>query len=87
MCCRLAAKYSYRRVGPTAEAVLTLTLLEHPCLAVLSTYVWMCSKGAILGAENKSCMSSDPSLRLVIVTYPVGLEEDTRRAWVVREKG
>ena len=32
-------------------------------------------------------MSSAPSSRLFIVTSPLGLEEDTRRAWVASEKG
>ena len=85
MCCLLAVKDSYRRIGPTEEAVLTLPLLDHPCAAILSTYVWMCAKGGILGAKSRICMSSASVLRSFIVTYPVGLEEDTRRAWVVME--
>ena len=80
MCCHLAAKNSYRRIGPTKEAVLTLTLLAHTYDSVLSTYIWMCAKGAILGAKIRICMSSTPRLRSFIVTSPVGLEEDTRSA-------
>ena len=87
MCCYLDAKYSSRRIGPTEEAVLTLALLAHPCASVLSTYVWMCAKGPILAAKIRSCMSSALISRSFIVTYPVELNEDTRRAWVVREKG
>ena len=84
MCCLLAGKDSYRRIGPAENAVLTPPLLAHTCAAVLSTYTWMCNKGAILGAKRRICMSTAPSSRLFIVTSPVGLEEDTRRAWVVR---
>ena len=87
MCCCLAAKDSSHRIGPTEEAMLTLPLLAHPCAAVLLAYVWMCAKGAILGAKIRSCMIIFPSSRLFIVTSPVGLEEDTRRACVSREKG
>ena len=87
MCCLQAARIIYRWIGLTEEAMLTLPLLEHTCAAMLSTYVWMCAKGANLGANIRICMKSDPSLRSFIVTSPVGLEEDTRRAWVVREKG
>ena len=47
----------------------------------------MCAKGAILGGKIRSCMSSDPRSRLFIVASIVRLEEDTRRAWVAREKG
>ena len=68
------------------EAVLTLHLLAHPCTAVLSTYVWICAKGAILGANIRNCMISAPISRMLIVTYPVGLEDDTRRAWVFSAK-
>ena len=52
MCCRLAAKASSRIIVLTEEAVLTLTLLDHTCAAMLSTYVWMCAKGAILGSAS-----------------------------------
>ena len=86
MCCLLAAKYISRRIGPTEEAVLTLPLLAHRCAAMLSTYVCMCAKGAVLSAKSRICMSSAPSLRSFIVTYPVGLEEYNRHAWDVREK-
>ena len=64
--------------------MLKLLLLAHPCAAVLLMYVWMCAKGAILGEKIRSCMSSAPSSRLFIATSLVGLEEDTRRAWVAR---
>ena len=47
----------------------------------------MCADGAILGAKSRSCMRSAPSLRFLILTSPVELEEDTRRALVVRERG
>ena len=87
MCCLLATKDSSRRIGPTEEAVLKLPLLAHPCAARLSTYVCMCAKCSILGAKIRICMISAPISRLFIVTPPVGLKEDTRRAWVVREKG
>ena len=80
MCCRLAAKYSSCRIGPKEEAVLTLPLLAHPCAAVLLTYMWMCTKGDILGAKRRSCMSSAPISGSFIVTSLVGLKEDTRRA-------
>ena len=60
MCFHLAAKYSSHRLVPTEEAVLTLPLLAHLCATMLSTYAWMCAKGAILGAEIRSCMSSAP---------------------------
>ena len=65
---------------------MTLPLLSHPCAAVLSTYMWMCAKGDILGVKSRICISNDAILRSLIVTSPVGLEEDTMRAWVVREK-
>ena len=87
MCCLLTAKDSSRRIGPTEEAVTTLHLLAHFCAAVLSTYVWMCSKGDILGVKSRICMSSAPSSGSFIVTSHLGLEEDTRLAWFVREKG
>ena len=87
ICCLLVYKDSSGRIGQTEEAVLTLILLAHPCAAVLLTYVWMCAKGCILGAKSRIYISSAPSLGSLIVTYPVGLEEETRRAWVVREKG
>ena len=87
ICCCLATKDNYHRKGTTEEAVLTLPLLAHPCAAMLSRYMWMCAKGDILGAKSRICMSSAPISRLFIVTSTVGLEEDTRRAWVVREKG
>ena len=65
---------------------MALPLLSHTCAAVLSTYMWMCAKGAILGVKSRICISINPSSRSFIVTSPVGLEEDTMRAWVVREK-
>ena len=74
-------------IGPMEEAVLKLPLFSHTYSSVLSTYVSMCSKGAILGAKIRICMSSTPSSGSFIVTSLVGLEEDTRRAWVAREKG
>ena len=67
--------------------MLTLTLLAHLFAAVLSTYMWMCAKGAILGTKSRSCMSSAPSSRSFIVTSHLGLEEYTRRVCIVREKG
>ena len=84
MCFRLAAKYSSHRIVLTEEAVLTLPLLAHLCASVLLTYAWMCAKGAILREEIRSCMSSAPRSGFLIVTSPVGLEEDTMRAWVAR---
>ena len=87
MCCRLASNESSHRTGLTEEDVLTLPLLDHPCAAVLSMYVWMCAKSAILGAKIRSCMSSNPRSRLFIVIAPVDLEEDIRRAWVASENG
>ena len=84
MCFRLDAKYSSHRVVLTEEAALTLPLLDHICAIMLSTYAWMCAKGAILGANIRSCMSSAPRSRFFIVTSPVGLEEDNMRAWVAR---
>ena len=86
-CCRLSTKDSSHSIGPAEESVLTLPLLAHPCASVLLTYVWMCAKGAILGANIRICMSSATISRSFIVISPVGLEEDTRRAWVAREKG
>ena len=65
---------------------MTLPLLSHTCAAVLSTYMWMCAKGSILGAKSRICICIDPISRSFIVTSSVGLEEDTMRAWVVREK-
>ena len=53
MRCCLATKDISRRISLTAEAVLTLPLLAHPCAAVLLTYVWMCAKGAILGEKER----------------------------------
>ena len=61
MCCLLTAKDNSRRIGPTEEAVTTLPLFDQPCSAVLSTYVWMCSKGDIIGVKSRICMSSAPS--------------------------
>ena len=87
MCCLLATKDRSRSIGPTEESVITLPLLDHLCAAVLLIYVWMCSKGEISCSNIRSCMSSAPSSGSFIVTYPFGLEEDTRRAWVVRENG
>ena len=87
MCCLLAAKSSSLRIGQTEEVVLTLTFLAHPYSAVLSTYVWMCAKGYILGAKSRICISSSPSSRLFIVISPLDLEEYTRRTWVAWEKG
>ena len=86
MCFRLSTNDSSHSIVPTEEAVLTLHLLAHPCAVVLLTYLWMCAKGAILVANIRICMSNSPRYRLFIVTSPVGLEEDTRRAYVVREK-
>ena len=60
MCFHLAAKYSSHRVVPTEEAVLKLPLLAHICAIMLSTYAWIYDKGAILGANIRSCMSSAP---------------------------
>ena len=85
MCCHLATKYSSLRIGPTEESVLTLPLLTHPCAALLSTYVWICAKGNILGAKSRIFMSSAPSSSVFIVTSHLRLEEDIRHAWVVRE--
>ena len=87
MCCLLATKDRSRSIGPTEESVITLPLLDHLCAAVLLIYVWMCSKGEISGSKIRSYMSSAPSSGAFIVTYPFGLEEDTRLAWVVRENG
>ena len=69
------------------EDFLTLPLLAYTCAALLSTYGWMCAKGAILRAKNIICMSSAPSSRSFIVTSPVGLEEDTMCDCFAREKG
>ena len=66
---------------------MTLPLLSHPCTYMLSTYVWICDMVAILYTKSRSCMSSAPSSRLFIFTSHVGLDEDTRRVWVVRENG
>ena len=74
MCCLLTAKDSSRRIVPTKEAVLALSLLDHPCAAMLLTYVWMCTKGAILGGNIRICMISAPSLSSFVVTYPVWFE-------------
>ena len=74
MCCLLSTKDSSHMIGPTEEAVLTLTLLDHPCAYVLLTYVWMCAKGTILRSKIRIYMSSTPSSRLFIVTSPLGLE-------------
>ena len=87
MCCRQPAKDISHRIGTMEEAVLTRTLLAHPCADVLLKYVWMYAKGTILGEKIRSCMGSATSSGLFIVTSMVGLEEDTRRAWVTREKG
>ena len=84
MCFCLAAKCSYHRIVLTEEAVLTLPLLAHLCAIMLSTYAWMCAKGAILGANIRSCMSSAPRSVFLFFTSPVGLEEDIMRAWVAR---
>ena len=65
-------------------AMLTLLLFSHTCADMLSTYLWMCSKGAILSAKIRICMSSAPSSGSFIVTSLVGLEEDNRRAWVAK---
>ena len=46
----------------------------------------MCANGAILGAKIRSCISSAPSSRLLILTSPVGLEEDNKQGWVSVEK-
>ena len=73
-------------IGTTEESVLTLPLLAYPCDAFSSMYMWMCAKGDIQGAKIRSCMSSAPSLRSFIVPSTVGLEEDTRHAWVVGGK-
>ena len=81
---RLSYKDRSHRIGLKEEAVLTLPLLAHTCADMLLTYMWMCAKGTILGVKISSCMSSAPSSRLFIATSPVGLEEDTRRAWVSR---
>ena len=87
MCCRLSTKDSSHRIGPTEEAVMKLPLLSHPCAAVLLMYGCMCAKGTILGAKIRICMSRAPRSGSFIVTSPVGLEEDTRRAWVAKEMG
>ena len=87
MCCLLNAKYISCRIDPMEEAVLKIPLFVHTCSAVVLTYVWMCAKGCILGAKSRIFMSSAPILTLFVVTYPVGLEEDTRHAWVVRGEG
>ena len=87
MCCYLVAKAISLVIGLTEEDVMTLPLLDHPCAAVLLVYVWMCAKGAILGAKNRIFIISDPSSRSFLVTSTLGLEEDTRRAWVDWEKG
>ena len=79
MCCGLSTKYRSHRIGPTGEAVLTLPLLDHTCAALLLAYMWMCAKGAILGANIRSCMIIAPGFSSLIVTSPVGLEEETRR--------
>ena len=71
-------------IGPTEETVLTLPLLAHPYAAVLSMYICMCAKGAILGSKSRIYMSSAPRPRSFIITYPIRLEEDTRPDWVVR---
>ena len=65
---------------------MTLPRLVHPCAAVLSMYVWMCNQVAILGGNIRSCMIIAPRSKLFIVTSLLGLDEDTRRVWVVREK-
>ena len=87
MCCNLAAKEISRRIFPTEEAILTLPLFAHPCAAMLLTYVWMCANGDIRDAKSRIFTRSAPRSRLFIVTSPVGLEEDTRRSWVLGEKG
>ena len=66
--------------------MLILPLLVHPYAVMLSTYVWICANMDILGAKIRSYMSSAPSPRSFIVTSTMGLEEDTRHAWVVKEK-
>ena len=63
ICCRLSAKDISHRIGPTEEAVLTLSLFDHSCAVMLSMYVWMCDKGVILGAKSRIFMSSASSLR------------------------
>ena len=84
LCFRLDAKDSYLMIGPTEEVVLTLPLLAHPYAAVLLTYVWMCDNRDILGVKSRIFMSSAPSSRSFIFTSHVGLEEDTRSAWVLK---
>ena len=87
MCCRLATKEISPRIGPTEEGVMTLPLLEHPCVTILSPYKWMFAKGAFRGAKIRSFMSNALSSKSFIVTYLLGLEEDTMCVWVEREKG
>ena len=84
MCFRLSAKYIYLRIVLTDEAVLILPLLAHPCTAVLLMYVLMCDKVGIIGVKSRICMSSAPSSRSFIFTSHVGLEEDTKSAWVLK---
>ena len=84
MCFVLAAKDVSHKIVPIEEAVITLPLLDHPCAAVLLTYVWVCARGGIRGSKIRIYMSSAPILRSFIVTSPVGLEEDNRHSWVVR---
>ena len=69
------------------EAVLTLPLFSNTCASMLSTYVWMCAKSAILGEKIRIYMSSATSSRSFIITSLVGLKEDTRRECFDREKG
>ena len=60
MCCHLAAKDSYRMIGPTEEAVLTLLMLVHPCANVLLAYVFMCAKGGHPLCEDQDLHEQHP---------------------------
>ena len=86
MCWRRNSMTTLLRMGLNAKAKLTLPLLAHICAIMLLTQVRICAHSAILGKKGR-CIKSAPRSRSLIVTFPWGLQKDTKCAQVAVEKG
>ena len=74
-------------MSPTTVANLTLTILAHPCDAVLTMDVGIWSKVCIFGGGKIYLHNNIGKLQVIDFTPPLGFLSETSFACVSWEKG